>query len=158
MHVKVYNVVGLEKQEDVLKVLQHGVELAEKDTEIVNILHLLYTAELYSEVYSDAGSFAKISEKLLSILSGKKLPTDGFDLMHSLQFVSSQRKVAPFLSQRAVFHRHAKNASAWNWLRNSIELVFTNDEYEDVRPVAAVAAVRAYKWKAIPYTADDVER
>uniref|UniRef100_A0A914XCA5 ATPase expression protein 2, mitochondrial n=1 Tax=Plectus sambesii TaxID=2011161 RepID=A0A914XCA5_9BILA len=157
VHATLNDILSLESQEDVLKVLEHGTKLAEDDAEIVNILHLLYTIELYSGSYSDP-RFSKSSQRLLATLANKALPVDGFDLFHSLQFVSSQKTTGSALSQRAVFRRHADNRPAWNWLRNSIELVFANDDYEDMRPIAAVAAVRAYKWKAIDYSPDDVNK
>lgn len=152
-----YDMIGTESKEDVLKVFSYGVELAAKDAEIVNILHLLHTIELYSRFYSDS-RFSENVQRLLTTLSTKDLPVDGLDLMHSLQFVSSQKNVTGYLSTRAVFHHHAKNTASWNWLRNSIDLVFTNDDYEDVRPMAAVAAIRAYKWKAIEYSPNDVNK
>uniref|UniRef100_A0A914WM98 ATPase expression protein 2, mitochondrial n=1 Tax=Plectus sambesii TaxID=2011161 RepID=A0A914WM98_9BILA len=147
--------------DDCLKVIDHGIKLAQKEeTEINNILHLLYTVELYRQLFKDEAKLSLFAERLVDILKKKDMPVNSKDLLETMTFLSEiKQPMDSLLTNRAVFRQHAKgDGGEWRWLRNAINLVFDEEEYASLRQMAAVAAVRAYKWKAADFTPDDMER
>lgn len=147
--------------DDCLKVIDYGVKLAqEEDCEINSILHLLYTVQLYSQTFKNQAKLSTFAQELVEILKKKEMPSNSKDLLETMIFLSENKSSVDLpLTNRAVFRRHANgNYAAWKWLRNAIQLIFKSDEYASLRQMAAVAAVRAYKWKAVNFTPDDIDR
>lgn len=150
--------------DDCLKIIEHGVKLAKlKDCEVNNILHLLYTIELYRRSFNnddDDAKFRRFAEELIEILKKKEMTANSKDLLETMIFLSEEKSSADLpLTNRAVFKRYSKgNEAAWKWLRNAIHLIFREDDFAYLRQMAAVAAVRAYKWKAIDFTPDDIDK
>uniref|UniRef100_A0A914VDY3 Uncharacterized protein n=1 Tax=Plectus sambesii TaxID=2011161 RepID=A0A914VDY3_9BILA len=159
-YATLYNVARLEKQEDIYEILAYGMQVAKKEREVNNILDLLYIVELYRDIFSlttDSSDFDFFSRRLLEMLKTLETPANRHDLRESLGFLGDSSIKIGAISTRAVFHRYASSdPAAWKWLRRSIELVFEDGEFDDLRQAAAVAAVRAYKWKAIDFSPDDV--
>jgi hypothetical protein len=60
--------------------------------------------------------------------------------------------------ERAFKHNTGGNYAAWKWLRNAIELAFEDNGLEHLRQLAAAAAVRAYVYKAVDFTPEEVNR
>uniref|UniRef100_A0A914XCC2 Uncharacterized protein n=1 Tax=Plectus sambesii TaxID=2011161 RepID=A0A914XCC2_9BILA len=156
-------------KDNLARVLFYGRMLAEKEGEVNDILRLLHCVDSYSKLNVTTRShlpntlLSNSSHKLFRMLSRRDKPRNRGDLDRSIRYLADTNLARPektpnFVSQRSLLQHGAQKGKCWRFLRYSIESVFEHDELNYLRQAAALVAVRAYKWKAIDFHPDDVER
>uniref|UniRef100_A0A914WMP4 Uncharacterized protein n=1 Tax=Plectus sambesii TaxID=2011161 RepID=A0A914WMP4_9BILA len=151
-------------KQDIAKMIAHAVELAGNADIYLNLrlLQLLHQYSISKQL--EPQTIANFEEQIFALLRTKELPANQRDLFCTLRFVAdiekSYNESQSIITKASVFRAYARRRGvSWDWLRNSIELVFSGDDsYYHIRQPAALAAVRAYKWKAIPLLPEDVNR
>uniref|UniRef100_A0A914UNF1 Uncharacterized protein n=1 Tax=Plectus sambesii TaxID=2011161 RepID=A0A914UNF1_9BILA len=150
-----------ENEEEASEYLRHGFNLLEQpQSDICDCLDMLFLLQVYGRT-SVGGNSNSLIAPTLDRLAAKDLPNSLDDVYNSLQIICDEklRKKRALSTPEFEFYRHArKNKAAWQWLRNSIELVFEEDDLERLRPLAAAAAVRAFIFKAVDFSPEQVNR
>uniref|UniRef100_A0A914UVX5 Uncharacterized protein n=1 Tax=Plectus sambesii TaxID=2011161 RepID=A0A914UVX5_9BILA len=157
---------------ELAEILSHGLKLA-VNAEINDLLTFLHCIDCYMKFRQsnslDLSDFPKnlpsFGQQLLKILADREKPRDRGDLERSLRFladsnVSGLEAIPNMVPQRSILRRFGNEhrPTIWKWLQYSIESVFEHKDLEHLRQVAALVAVRAYKWKSINFQPDDVDR
>uniref|UniRef100_A0A914XIS6 ATPase expression protein 2, mitochondrial n=1 Tax=Plectus sambesii TaxID=2011161 RepID=A0A914XIS6_9BILA len=166
--------LAIEPADDVLKFVERGVTLATQSSGISASLRMLHTIECYAKVI-DRSLLTPSVDRLLDALTRNGWPGSQNDLCSSLKFIAGLQhrlikrdKRKRTVTTQDVFQRYACGSrdgavhpapkAAWQWLRNSIEMVFDSDQYDHLKQLAAYAAVDAFKYKAVDFSTDELAR
>uniref|UniRef100_A0A914VRJ2 Uncharacterized protein n=1 Tax=Plectus sambesii TaxID=2011161 RepID=A0A914VRJ2_9BILA len=145
-------------------IVVHATTELVKDADVYEILGLLYIIHYFDSLvkHSRRTTYTIAKQRLMTALAERDSCVDDHDIQRSLLFAvdsHSPSRAAPGykeVQKRHIFLGGAHFDPAWRWIRSAVESAFAHERLIDLRQVAAFAAVRAYRWKNVAFTPNQV--